>query len=158
MDLDQFDRQLLTLVQEDSSQTAEQLGEAVGLSSSAVQRRLRRLRESGVIVRDISVVAPEKVDSPTFFLVGLQVAREHPETLQQLRRWLAAEPAVQQVYYVTGQADFMLVVTAPDMASYDALMQRLMTENPNVNRFNTNVVLAIGKRGLTIPISAPPSL
>jgi DNA-binding Lrp family transcriptional regulator len=152
MELDRFDRQLLNLVQEDSGQTAERLAEQVELSPSAIQRRLRRMREEGVIVRESAIVDPRTVGRPTFFLVSLQVERERPELLAQLRKWLAAEARVQQVFYVTGEADFILVVTAPDTESYDALMSRMVGENPNVKRFTTNVALGVVKRGLTIPI------
>jgi Lrp/AsnC family leucine-responsive transcriptional regulator len=71
MDLDRFDRQLLNLVQQDSAQTAERLAEQVGLSPSAIQRRLKRMREQGIILRDIAVVEPRAVGRPTFFVVSL---------------------------------------------------------------------------------------
>ncbi len=152
MELDRFDRQLLNLVQEDAGQTAERLAEQIGLSPSAIQRRLKRLREEGVIAREIAVVDPKSVGSPTSFVVSLQVERERPELLAQLRQWLAAQPHIQQVFYVTGEADFVLVVTAADTETYDALMSQMMTANPNVKRFTTNVALSVVKRGLTIPV------
>ena len=153
-DLDRFDRQLLDLVQEDSAQTAESLAERVPLSASAIQRRLRRLRDEGVIVRDVAVVDPASVGRPTFFLASLQLEHERPELRDQLAQWLRAQPAVQQAFYVTGEADFVLVLTAPDTASYEAFMSRLMRENPNVQRFKTSVALGVVKRGLAIPV--PP--
>jgi DNA-binding Lrp family transcriptional regulator len=152
MELDRFDRQLLNLVQEDASQTAERLAEKVGLSPSAIQRRLRRLRDEGVIVRDTAVVDPKRVGRPTFFVVSLQMERERPELLGQLREWLAAQEHIQQAFYVTGEVDFVLVITAPDTETYDALMARLISDNPNVKRFTTSVALSVVKRGLTIPI------
>lgn len=152
MTLDAFDRRLLDLVQQDSSRTAEQLAEQVPLSPSAIQRRLRRLRKEGVILRDVAMVDPRHLGRPTFFVVGLQVERERPEQLAELRAWLAAEPQVQQAFYVTGEADFVLVITAPDTEAFDALMARLVQENPNVRRFTTNVALGLVKRGLAIPV------
>ena len=152
--LDAFDREILNLVQEDSSQTAEQLSETVPLSPSAIQRRIRRMRAEGVIVRDTAVLDPAKVGRPTFFIVSLQVERERPELLAHLRRWLADQEHIQQAFYVTGEADFILVITAPDTETYDALMARLVSENANVRRFTTNVALGLVKRGLTIPV--PP--
>jgi Lrp/AsnC family transcriptional regulator, leucine-responsive regulatory protein len=152
MDLDQFDRQLLTLVQDDAEQTAERLAEQVPLSPSAIQRRLRRMREEGVIVRYAAVVDSVKVGRPTFFVVSVQVERERPELLAQLRTWLAAQKHVQQAFYVTGESDFILIVTAPDTETYDVLMTHMVRENPNVKRFTTNVVLSAVKTGLAIPI------
>lgn len=153
MELDRFDRQLLNLVQEDSGQTAERLAEQVPLSPSAIQRRLRRLREEGAIVRECAVVDPKKVGRPTFFIVSLQVERERPELLTELRKWLARQAHVQQAFYVTGEADFILIVAVPDTEAYDELMSRLVSENPNVKRFTTNVALGLVKRGLTIPVA-----
>lgn len=154
MKLDRFDRRLLNLVQDDAGLTAEQLAQHVALSPSAIQRRMRRMREQGVIVRETAIVDPAHAGRPTFFVVSLQVERERPELLAALRRWLAAQAQVQQAFYVTGESDFVLVVTAPDVASYDALMSRMVAENPNVSRFTTNVALDMVKRGLTIPV--PP--
>jgi Lrp/AsnC family leucine-responsive transcriptional regulator len=152
MELDPFDRRLLNLVQDNAGQTSEQIAEQIGLSPSAVQRRLRRLREEGVIVRDVAVVDPKAVGRPTFFVVHVQVERERPELNAHLREWLAAEPHVQQAFYVTGEADFVLIITAPDTETYDALMSRMIAEHPNVKRFTTNVALSVVKRGLTVPV------
>lgn len=153
MDLDRFDRQLLNLVQNDSGRTAEQMSEQVALSPSAIQRRIRRMRAEGVILKDTAVVDPAKVGRPNFFLVSLQVERDRPELLAPLRRWLAAQEHVQQAFYVAGETDFILVVTAPDIETYDALMANLVSENHNVRHFTTHVALALVKRGLTIPLS-----
>jgi len=152
MDLDRFDRQLLNLVQADSAQTAEQLAEHVGLSPSAIQRRLKRLREQGVIIRDTAVVDPRAIGRPTFFIVSLEIERERPELLSQLREWLTKRVEVQQAFYVTGETDFMIIVTARDTEAFEAMMSRLIEENPNVRRFTTNVVLNLLKQGLTIPV------
>jgi DNA-binding Lrp family transcriptional regulator len=152
MDLDRFDRQLLNLVQQDSAQTAERLAEQVGLSPSAIQRRLKRMREQGVIVRDIALVEPRSVGRPTFFVVSLEVEREGPELLGPLRDWFARHAEIQQAFYVTGETDFILVVTARDTEAFEKFMAGLVKENPNVRRFTTNVVLGLLKRGLTVPV------
>jgi Lrp/AsnC family leucine-responsive transcriptional regulator len=156
MELDQYDRELLRLVQEDSGQTAERMAELLPLSASAIQRRLRKLREEGVITRYAAILDPAKVGKPTHFVVAVQVERERPELLAHFRDWLATQVHVQQAFYVTGEADFVLIITAPDTQTYDALMSRMIGDNPNVKRFTTNVTLSVVKTGLNIPI--PPIL
>jgi Lrp/AsnC family leucine-responsive transcriptional regulator len=151
-ELDRFDRKLLEIVQREADLTAEVLAERVGLSASAVLRRLKRLRADGVIVAQTAVVDPQKLGKPVSFLAALEIERERPEHLARLRQWLAGEDQVQQVYYVTGTADFVLVIVAPDVVSYDVLMSRLMADNPNVRRFTTNVVLGTNKRSLFVPV------
>lgn len=154
MELDRFDRQLLNLMQKDAAQTAEELAQAVALSPSAIQRRLRRMREQGVISGEVSIVDPGRIGNPTSFIVAVQVERDHPEHVAQFRQWVAGQDHVQQAFYVTGEADFILVVTAPDTQAYDALMSRMLEENSNVRRFTTNVALNLLKRGLAIPVAA----
>jgi DNA-binding Lrp family transcriptional regulator len=149
--LDRFDRELLNLVQEDSGRTAEQTAEQIPLSPSAIQRRLR---EEGVIARYAAILDPAKIGKPTHFVVSVQVKRERPEHLARFRTWLAGQAHIQQAFYVTGEADFVLVITAPDTETFDRLMAALLDEHPNVRRFTTNVALSVVKTGLTIPV--PP--
>lgn len=153
--LDSFDRRILDIVQRDGELTADAIGERIGLSASATLRRLRRLKAEGAIAATVAIVDPATIGKPTFFIVALEIERERPELLAQLRRWFAGEDQVQQVYYVTGSADFVLIITAPDVNSYDALMARMIADNSNVRRFTTNVALGIGKRGLFVPVLPP---
>jgi Lrp/AsnC family transcriptional regulator, leucine-responsive regulatory protein len=150
--LDAIDRKLLELVQRDADLNADVLGEKIGLSASAVLRRLRRMKADGTIIANIALVDPTKVGRPTFFIVALEVERERPELMSRLRQWLGNEDQVQQAFYVTGSADFILVITAADVDSYDALMSRLMADNPNVRRFTTNVALGVNKRTMFVPV------
>lgn len=62
-------------------------------------------------------------------------------------------PEVQQCYYVTGSADFMLVVTAPDMATYEDFTRRKFFDNPNIRGFRTSVVMDRVKVGLDVPLA-----
>ena len=111
-----------------------------------------------MIIRETAIVDPKYIGNPVSFIVSLQVERERPEMLSQLRAWLETQDHVQQAFYVAGEADFILVVTAADTESYEALMARLMADNPNVKRFTTYVAFCTVKRGLAIPVpsSAEP--
>jgi len=153
-ELDKFDRRILAIVQRDARRSAETIGADIGLSASAVQRRMARLREDGVIVAEVALVDPRSVDRRLTVIADLEVERERPELLTSLRQWIAAEPAIQQAWYVTGDSDYVLVVTARDVGDYDALMQRLVTANANVKRFRTRVALDTLKRGLVVPVDA----
>jgi len=154
MSLDRLDIRLLSVLQSDSGLTNDQLAERVGLSASAVQRRVRRLEGSGIIQRRVALVDPAKVGRTAHFIVGLEVERERPELVKKLREWIVGEPAVQQAYYVTGTADYVLVVVTRDISEFDALMSDLMLANPNVRRFTTQVVMSTVKRGLSVPVES----
>jgi DNA-binding Lrp family transcriptional regulator len=152
--IDDFDRRILALVQQDCAQPAERIAAQVGLSASAVQRRLKNLRESGVIRREVAVVDAKALGHPMTLIALVEQDRESPEHRARLQRWLAAQPAVQQAYFVTGTTDAVLVVVAPDLEAYDRLMSDLQEANPSVKRITTNVSLQTLKSGLAVPADA----
>jgi Lrp/AsnC family leucine-responsive transcriptional regulator len=152
MPLDAFDAKLLNAVQADNRLSAESLADAVGLSPSACLRRLRRLRETGVIEADIAVVAPEAVGRQLMMVVEVTLERERPDLMDEFKRSMRRTPEVMLCLYVTGQTDFILIVTAKSMAHYEDFTRRFFFENANVQRFHTYVVMDRVKVGLAIPI------
>jgi DNA-binding Lrp family transcriptional regulator len=149
---DKFDRRILALLQDDARISAEAIGAAVGLSASAVQRRIARLREDGVIRAEVAIVDARSVGRPLCVIVDVEIERERPELLAELKQWIVAEAAIQEAWYVTGEGDYVLIVSARDMDDFDALMRRLIAANGNVKRFRTRVALASLKRGLKVPL------
>jgi Lrp/AsnC family transcriptional regulator, leucine-responsive regulatory protein len=155
-EFDQLDRAILTHLQRDARTVAGVIADDVGLSAAAVQRRIKRLRDVGIIARDVAVVDPGAVGLAMTFLVSVQLEREHADVLDTFRRRTRADASVQQCYYVTGDADFVLVVLARSMEDFDAFTRRTLFD-PDVRRFTTNVVMSRVKVGLTVPLDAPPA-
>ncbi|WP_417459486.1 Lrp/AsnC family transcriptional regulator [Kordiimonas sp.] len=151
-DLDHADRILLAELQRDSTTSINDLADACGLSTPSVQRRLKKLRASGVIEREIAVLNQKALGQDMTFIVLVELERERIDQLDAFRRMAARESAVQQCYYVTGEADFVLVCTAADMQAFEALTHRLFFENGNVRRFRTSVVMSRTKVGLDVPV------
>lgn len=151
--LDPFDRKILAIVQQDCTRKAEAIAAEVGLSTSAVQRRLRALRASGVIRAEVALLDPEVTGAQITFIAGLEVERENYAALQQLRRWAEARPEVQQLYYVTGSVDLVAIILARDVGAYDGVTADLMRDNPLVRRITTNVVLQAVKLGQAVPLA-----
>ena len=152
-DLDSADRKLLALLQADGSIAINALADETALSPASVQRRLRRLRESGVIAREIAVIDPLAVGLDMTFIVMVELERDRIDQLDSFRRKATREPHVQQCYYVTGEADFVLICVARDMAEFEELTRRLFFGDENVRRFRTSVVMGRTKVGLTLPIA-----
>ncbi|MBA8889213.1 DNA-binding Lrp family transcriptional regulator [Dokdonella fugitiva] len=152
--LDKLDRRILALLQRDARLPAETIGAEVGLSASAVQRRLARLREDGIITGEVAVLDPRSVGRPLTMIVDLVVEGDRKELVAGLKHWIEREAAVQEAWYVTGDEDYVLVVSARDVDAYEQMMQRLLAENANVRRYRTRVVLGTLKRGLALPLEA----
>lgn len=70
-----------------------------------------------------------------------------------LRRWIADQPAIQEAWYVTGDIDYILIVSAKDIDEYESLMTTMVEDNKNVKRFTTRVALGTLKRGLALPLT-----
>jgi len=145
--LDDFDREILRRMQVDARVTAEDIGAGVHLSAAAVQRRIKRLRKTGVIVAEVAIVDPIAVGQTMSFIVGVELERERADMLGAFRKAARADPNVQQCYYVTGVADFILIVVARDMADFEAFTRRLLFDNANIRRFTTSVVMSRDKVG-----------
>jgi DNA-binding Lrp family transcriptional regulator len=155
IELDKLDRRILAMLQKDARRSAELVGAEVGLSASAVQRRIARLREEGVIAAEVAVVDPKRVGRPLNMIVEIEVERERPELVASLKQWIAAEAMIQEAWYVTGAGDYVLIVVARDVDDFEALMQRLVAENANVRRYHTRVALGTIKRSLLVPVDPP---
>jgi Lrp/AsnC family leucine-responsive transcriptional regulator len=149
--LDRFDLKLLELVQRDNRLTSETLGERVGLSATAVQRRLKRLRETGVIEGDVAIVSPRAVGQRVQMLVMVSLERERADIIDRFKKSIKVTPEVMNGYYVTGEADFMLVVTTKDMEDYELFTRRFFYENPDIKNFKTLVVMVRVKVGFALP-------
>jgi len=152
-DLDRFDLDILDILQRDNLTSQRTIGEAVNLSAPAVQRRIKKMAAAGVIKATVAVIAPPSVGQAVTIVVEVHVESERIDLLDATKIRLAAAPEVQQCYYVTGDADFILVITVPTMSAYESLTRRLFFENANVKRFRTLVVMDRVKVGLSIPIS-----
>lgn len=149
--LDAFDLNILAIVQRDCQTRADVIADQVGLSASAVQRRLKRLRDDKIISHEIAVVDRSQLGKPMTFIAGVEIERENYKALENFKRWLEQQDDIQQAYYVTGPVDVILIIIAKDVETYDVITERIMEKNPQIRRMNTNVVLNILKLGLAMP-------
>jgi len=152
--LDDLDRKILARYQHDTLAPARAIGAAVGLSTAAVQRRLQRLRKRGVIVREVAEIAPRAVGVPLTILCAVELERERPADTARFKKRVAAFAQVQQCYYVTGGADFFLIVLARDLDDYEAFTRRALLVDENVKTFTTYAVLDRVKTGVGVPLTA----
>lgn len=151
--LDSFDRRLLVELQHDNHTPLRVLAERVHLSTAAVQRRIRRMEEEGVISSNTAVVEPDHVGQVITILVEVHADRVQAADMEALKKALSG-PEVQQCYYITGESDFILVLTVSSMAEYDEHTKRLFHNNPAIKWFRTIVVMDRVKVSLEVPLSA----
>ncbi len=151
--LDSYDIKLLAAMQQDARTPQNMLGEAVNLSTAAVNRRLKRLGEESIIERYTAVVSPDAVGYGLTIIAMVEVESEQIDQLDATRRSFAACPQVQQCYYVAGEWDFVLLFTVQHMEQYNALTRELFFGNGNVKRFKTLVAMSRDKVSLALPLN-----
>jgi Lrp/AsnC family leucine-responsive transcriptional regulator len=151
--LDVFDVAILDILQRDNTVSQREIAKAVNLSAPAIQRRVQRLRESGVIRAEVAILDASRLGRPLTLTVAVGVHDEHPQRTEGLRKRIMTEPAVQQCYIITGEADFLLLITAATMNDFESITQRLFGDDDNVRRIQTSVALRCLKLGSHVPLS-----
>ncbi|MEM1117083.1 MAG: Lrp/AsnC family transcriptional regulator [Bacteroidota bacterium] len=136
--LDDLDRALLRLVQRDNLRTHADLGAEIGLSASSVRRRLHALRKRGVIRADVSIVEPEATGIQAIVLVSFKT--ESLASDDAFRARMREAPEVTQCYAISGDMDYVLVVHAADLPSYEAWGKRVLMADAAIRRYDTYLV------------------
>ncbi|MFC5384787.1 Lrp/AsnC family transcriptional regulator [Aquamicrobium segne] len=151
--LDGFDLAILDILQKDNKTPQRLIAETIGLSAPAVQRRIKRMEETGTIMANVAIVNPSHVHHEITIVVEVEMCSEFGETHDATRNAFADAPEVQQCYYVTGEVDFILLVVVQTMSDYEAMTRRLFFSNKNVKRFRSFVAMDRVKVGLNLELN-----
>jgi Lrp/AsnC family transcriptional regulator len=131
--MDEIDRKLLEILQDDTTLSIAQMAARVGLSPTPCWKRIQKLETTGVITRRIAVVDPDRIGVGLSVFVAVQAGEHSPEWLQHFSAGVAAMPEVMEVYRMAGDIDYLLRVAVADMAEYDAFYKRLIAVAPMKN-------------------------
>ena len=131
--MDDIDRALLDILQQDATLSIAQMAERVGLSPTPCWKRIQKLEAQGVITRRVAVVDPERVGVGLSVLVSIEAGEHTPEWLLRFSEGVAALPEVMEVYRMAGDVDYILRVAVADMTEYDGFYKRLIAVAPMKN-------------------------
>lgn len=153
---DKLDRQILRSLQADGRATYDQIAEGVGLSASAVLRRVKRLEEAGVIDRYVALVRPESVGLGLTAWINVRLekatgaAKRNP--MDEFRASVQAWPEVVECMALTGEMDFLLRLVVADMAAYARFMMDTLLKHPSVQDCKTSFVMDRVKWTTAVPV------
>ena len=139
--LDDRDLRILTLLQRDCRMSNADLADAVGMSASALWRRVRSMEDAGVIARYGAVVDPEKMGLGFQAIVLVHLTRHDPDKIVEFIRAIESCAEVQECYATTGQADYHLRVLCRDLQAYNHFLEDFLFRLPAVASAQTNVIL-----------------
>lgn len=139
MNFDATDLRLLDALQNDAAPSNQALAALAHTSPATALRRIRRWVDAGVVAARVALLdlAPLGLPAPLTALVEVTLDRQGAEWLDAFEQRAVAETAVQQVYRVSPGPDFVLLLQVADMATYQALVQRLFTQDANVRNVKT---------------------
>ena len=154
MKLDPVDLKILDVLQHDASLTNHALAQRVHTSPATCLRRVKALVDGGVIERRVAVLSPEALGHGLTAIVEVSLDRQSAEALAAFEARAIAEAAVQQCHRVSPGPDFVLVVHVLDMAAYQALVERLFTQDANVRNVKAFFSVRRAKFETRIPLPA----
>lgn len=149
-DLDDIDKAILNLLQEDATLPLKTVSERVHVSVATAQRRIQTLISSGVITKQVAIVNPNKVGYGLTAVVMIEMERSNTSMQQRFERLMDAQPRVMSCYEVSGDFDFMLMVNAKNMSDYHQFTRNLLTYENNVRNFKSQFVMNFTKSGTKI--------
>ena len=158
LNIDEVDLKLLELLQTDASRSNQALAELAHISPPTCLRRIKRLRDSGLIARQVALLDSDQLAAVLGHgltaMVEVTLDRQGSDCCDAFEARVAADEAVQQCYRVSPGPDFCLVVVARDMPDYLALAQRLFTSDANVRNVKAFFSIKRSKFEPRLPLKA----
>lgn len=152
--LDDFDHRLLELLQRDADTTLAALGEQVGLSASAVQRRIKRYRANGLL-RQVAVVDTARLATSQLAMVLVSMERESAKRHAAFCARMRSAAEVQQCYVLAGEWDYLVLLATTGVAHCREVAERLFSDEGSIRRYETRMVFEAVKTGLQVPTREP---
>jgi Lrp/AsnC family transcriptional regulator len=152
MIIDEADRRILRVIQDQPEITMRDLAELTGLSHSPCWRRLQRMQEAGVVSARRYIVDPEAIGLDILVLCFVKIATHQRDHLRAFEESVAGVPEIVQCYSLSGEYDYVLHVVAASVKTYEATVKNSLTGLPNVQSINTSFTLKRVKTSLIVPI------
>ncbi|OGV42133.1 MAG: AsnC family transcriptional regulator [Legionellales bacterium RIFCSPHIGHO2_12_FULL_42_9] len=145
LSLDKTDKKILNLLQKNNQLTNLELAELVNLSPPPCLRRVRKLREYGVITQDVSLVNPFKVKQNLISFVSITLEKQGDDFLDRFEQKMNECPEVKQCYFISGDVDYLLMVHVEDIDTYNEFVRRVFVNSSNIKSFRSSFCLSRAK-------------
>jgi Lrp/AsnC family leucine-responsive transcriptional regulator len=150
--LDDTDRRILTLLQDDGRISLADLAGKVGLSPSPCLRRMRNLEKAGVIARYVAVLDQQAVGLPVSVFISIKLASQKQDALDRFAKTISRWPEVLECYLMTGPRDYWLRVVVPDLAAYERFLKQKLTRLDGVASIESSFALEQVKYTNVLPL------
>ena len=152
IELDHIDRRILEWMQKEPGINAGELGEKIGLSQSAVWRRMQSLKEQGVIVEQPVKIDRQKVGLNTMVFAHVKLTSHGRSNLASFADAVSAYPEVLDCYVLLGNVDFLLRIVTEDIKAYEQFFFEKLSQLPGIQEVNSSIVMSDIKHTTVLPI------
>ena len=126
--MDSFDKQILSILQKDCTQSTSAIAEQVGLSTTPCWRRIQAMEKSGLIKGRVVLAEADKLNVGLTILVMIKTNQHNPKWLAPFAEIAMDFPEIVEFYRMSGAVDYLLKVVVPDMKAYDNFYKKLITK------------------------------
>ena len=151
--LDNTDRRILRVIQEEARVSNSELAERVGLSPSPCWRRVRTLEENGVIERYVTLVNAKAVGLPINVFATVTLEKQAESALELFEKAVKKRPEVMECNLMTGEFDYLLRVVVPDLAAYERFLMDHLTRIKGIARIKSSFSLKQVSYKTALPLS-----
>lgn len=153
-DLDIIDTRILALIQEDAALSVAEIADKVGLSSSPCWRRIKRMEETGIITRRVTLLNTQKLGLDFEVVANVKLALPSRENLTAFEDMVQAWPEVVECMTVTGAVDYIIHVLTTDMHAYDDFLRDKLLGSSLVSDVQSRIIIRVAKRTTAVPLDS----
>lgn len=124
--VDDLDRRILRALQQDASQSVEKIAASVGSSKSPVWARIKKLKDNGVIAKEVALLDPEKVGQSEVFFIAVKTDQHEEDWLERFSTAVKDMPEIQEAHRLAGEIDYLLKVRVSDTRAFDTFYKQLV--------------------------------
>ena len=150
--LDDLDRRILGHLQDDASVSSAELARRVDLSPAGLQKRVKKLQEAGVIMRQVALLNREAIELDLLCFVQVTLAHHQPDAVLGFREAIHGMPEVLECHHLTGEFDYLLKVVVRNHRELEHFLVDELTPAPGVDRIRTSIVLNEIKASTALPL------
>lgn len=140
-ELDQIDKKILNILQEDSSQSLQSISDKVGLSLSACSRRIKDYEDNGLIEKKVTILNPQKLEKRSEVFVEITLESQSEKLLGQFEAMVKDTDIISECYLMSGGFDYLIKLYVKDVEDYENIHRKILTRLPGVSRLTSMFAL-----------------
>lgn len=139
--LDNFDYAILRILQKDNKTSHREISEKIGLSSASVQRRITRMEEKEIILRNCAILNPLKFGEKITSIIEVRLSEDRSVVMDRAKQYFAFVEEIQQCYFVNGGVSFIIIMLSNNLSHFESLVRKHFADNEDVKTYRTLIVL-----------------